>query len=116
MMAVAPMSTARFASAMLMMPLRQNCLPHFLRTSAMNDFSGLTPALLAGRRHRRSAAAGTAGTDAQWSPRRSHAGMALSHPGSLPRSPQQSEHAETDSIVHGACCAHGADAVQDLPA
>src|SRR6476660_1579995 len=34
MMAVAPMSTALFASAMLMMPLRQNCLPHFLRTSA----------------------------------------------------------------------------------
>src|SRR5262245_46991801 len=34
MMAVAPMSTARFASATLMMPLRQNCLPHFFRTSA----------------------------------------------------------------------------------
>ena len=30
---VAPMSTARFASAMLMTPLRQNCLLHFLRTS-----------------------------------------------------------------------------------
>src|SRR3977135_3810798 len=32
-------------------------------------------------------------------------------PFSFPRSPQQSEHAETDSIVHGVCCAHGADAV-----
>src|ERR1700730_3876932 len=32
MRAVAPMSRARFASATLMMPLRQNCLPHFFRT------------------------------------------------------------------------------------
>ncbi len=36
---LAPMSTARLASATLMMPLRQNCFPHFFRTlSASRQF------------------------------------------------------------------------------
>jgi DNA-binding transcriptional LysR family regulator len=63
------------------------------------------------RRHRRPAADRAARTDARRMTRRSHAAVALPHPGPLASAPRQPQHAETGAAVQGICNAHGADAV-----